>query len=376
MIRLILILLAGILNPSGCSTLVKEPIGSPYLHEVEVSRTQEGLPHVHINRHLDELGWTVQLTQGVQITIEQEKLTRWEAQRFMFWPPSILIGLIQCPGSALLYAGSFGKHGATGLQYGCRRLLMQEPLQGRQPLIQSTSRIQRQESITVPSNQATVSIGWSQSPETLLSYQPDEKGTVFVRLTHLMTRLDHEQLINATLFEHPLTCTVTQGHKVVYRTSLDVSKSSLQRLERNGMPAIALDKLPTPLTIELTEFKGLPGPHVRSLQERLTQRLLTVGVNVVADTTIRQWIQDEQQLQYKGTVADDSRVSLGRWTPSTVQISAKAEATDSRTRLVLTVSSVVSGEILGKIQTEGAAGDWATAISQAEDELITLLAHR
>ena len=113
---------------TGCSGLVQETTQETIKPSIEVSRRAEGAPTVNISAGED--GWTLSTQQSYRVSIDQEVIQEQRARRFVFWPPAVLPGLIHCPISSLLYAVSMGHAGEKGMRFGCRRLIMQEPLAG------------------------------------------------------------------------------------------------------------------------------------------------------------------------------------------------------------------------------------------------------
>ena len=332
---------------AGCAELVPELAGPPQTRTFEHDRHPTGHLRIRTEVHPDHLGWTLAIEQATAITTVIQKETPQQYRRYVFSPLSIVPGLFQCPYGVITYAFTLGYASDEPMRYGCRRLLMQEPLRGSISLPSASHRTLELTERWEPVKGGWIEVKWEGQTGLLASYPISARATV-LRLTHLM-RNDQGQ---------PTSQRVQTGRlEVFYRqrpltatTMLDVSLKQVTKAYRSVTHSIPAKRWPDPLIVQVGTLQGLPPVLEEVTKAALAGHFLRAQICFVADDPTKARIAEEQHFQLSGRVHDTQQIALGRWIPATALITGHLDTTQTAPELILQVSSIPSGEVLGTIR--------------------------
>lgn len=343
--RLLPLLLSLVL--AGCAELVPETAGPPQTRTFELDRHPTGHFQIRTELHPDHLGWTLAIEQATAVTTAIQKETPRQYRRYAFSPLSIVPGLFQCPYGLIKYALTLGYASDEPMRYGCRRLLLQEPLQGSISLPTTSHRTIELTERWEPVKGGWIEVKWEGRTGLLASYSISVRATV-LRLTHLV-RNDQGPPASQIAQTGRLEVTYRQGPHTA-RTTLDVSRKQLTKAYQSATHSIAVERWPHPLVVQAGTLQGFPPVLEEVTKAALTGHFLQAQICFVADVPTKARITEEQQLQLSGRVHDSQQVALGRWIPATVLITGHLETTQTAPEPILQVSSILSGEVLGTIR--------------------------
>ncbi|WP_213041798.1 hypothetical protein [Nitrospira defluvii] len=131
---------------------------------------------------------------------------------------------------------------------------------------------------------------------------------------------------------------------------LDVSPKQLTKAYQAATHSIPAERWPHPLVVQVAKLQGFPTVLEEVIEASLAKHFLQAQICFVADDPTKSRIIEEQQFQLSGRVHDSQQVALGRWIPATVLITGNIDTTQTAAEVVLQVSSIPSGEVLGTIR--------------------------
>ncbi len=343
--RLLPLLISFLL--AGCAELVPELAGPPQTRTFEL----DGHPTAHVrirtDMHPDHLGWTLTIEQATAITTAIQKETSQQYRRYAFSPLSVVPGLFQCPYGMIKYALTLGFASDEPMRYGCWRLFMREPLEGSIPLPANVRRTVELTERWVPVTGGSLDVKWKGETGLLASYPISAQGTV-LRLAHL-ARKDQREATSERVHAGKLEVTYRQGR---YSTTkmVDVSTSQLIKAHQTVTNPIPAERWPLRIAVQVGTLQGFPPVLEEVTKAALASHFLQTQICFVADDPIKARIAEEQQFQLSGRIHDSQQVALGRWIPATVLITGHLETTQNAPELILQVSSIPSGVVLGTIR--------------------------
>ncbi len=343
--RSFLLLISLVLT--GCAELVPEVAGPPQTRTFEFDRHPTGHYRIRTEVHPDHLGWTLAIEQATVITTAIQTETPRQYRRYAFSPLSIVPGLFQCPYGVITYALTLGYASDDPMRYGCRRLLMQEPLEGTISL-PSTSRrtlelTERWESV----KGGWIEVKWEGQTGLLASYPISVRATV-LRLAHLV-RNDQGRLRSQRVQTRRLEVSYRQGPHTA-TTIFEVSGKQLAKAYHSVTHSIPAQQWPDPLVVQVGTLQGFSPVLEEVTKAAFARHFLQAQICFVGDDPTKARIAEEQQFQLSGRVHDSQQIALGRWIPATVLITGHLETTQTAPELILQVSSIPSGVVLGTIR--------------------------
>lgn len=332
---------------AGCAGLISEVAGPPQTRVFELDRHPTGHLRIRTEVHSDDLGWTLAIEQATAVTIALQKATPRQYRRHAFSALSIVPGLFQCPYGLIKYALTLGDASDEPMRYGCRRLLLQEPLEGSIPLPTNVHRTVELTERWEPAIGGSLAVKWAGDTDLLASYPISAKSAV-LRLAHLM-RKDQSQAPSERAQAGKLELTYKQGR---YSTTLvfDVSRNQLIKASQAVSHPIPAGSWPHPVVVQVGTLQGFPPVLEEVLKAALASHFLQAQICFVADDPTKARIAQEQQFQVSGRVHDSQQVSVGRWIPATVLITGHLDRTNTWHEVALRISTVPSGELLGLIR--------------------------
>jgi hypothetical protein len=334
---------------AGCAELVPEAAGPPQTRVFELDRHPTGHFRIRTELHPDHLGWTLAIEQATAVTTAAQTETPQQYRRFAFSPLSIVPGLFQCPYGLVKYALTLCYASDEPMRYGCGRLLMREPLQGSIPL---PSNIRRTLEVTEgwePVKGGWIDVKWEGQTDLLATHPISAEGTV-LRLAHLV-RNDQVRPTSQRVQTGRLEVTYRQGPHTV-TTMLDVSPKQIAKAYQAATHSIPAERWPDPLVVQVGTLQGYPPVLEEVTKAALAGHFLRAQICFVADDPTKTRVSEEQRFQLSGRVHDNQQISVGHWIPATVLVTGHLETTQTASELILQVSSIPSGEVLGTIGLE------------------------
>jgi hypothetical protein len=302
---------------------------------------------IRTESHPDKLGWTLAIEQAIVITTAIQTETPQQYRRYVFSPLSIVPGLFQCPYGLIKYALTLGYASDEPIHYGCRRLLLQEPLQGPISLPSASHRSLELMERWEPVKGGWLEVKWEGQTGFLASYPISVRASV-LRLAHLVRNGQGPLTLQRTR-PRKLEVTYRQGRHTA-TTVLDVSGKQLVKAYQSVTHSIPAERWPDPLVIHVGTLQGFSPVLEEVTKAALASHFLHSRICFVGDDPTKARIAEEQQFQLSGRVHDSQQVALGRWIPATVLITGHLETAQTTSELVLQVSSIPSGEVLGTIR--------------------------
>lgn len=332
---------------AGCAELIPELAGPPQTRTFEHDRHPTGHFRTRTEMHPDHLGWTLAIEQATAVTTAIQKETPQQYRRYAFSPLSIVPGLFQCPYGLIKYALTLGYASDEPMHYGCRRLFMREPLEGSIPLPTNVRRTVELTEQWVPVMGGSLDVKWEGKTDLLASYPISAKGAV-LRLAHLVRR-DKWQAMPERVKAGKLEVTYRQGR---YSTMMMIEVSSHQLIKAHQIVTnpIPAERWPLPVAVQVGTLQGFSPALEEVTKAGLASHFLQAQICFVTDDRSRARITEEQLFQHSGRVRDSEQVALGRWIPATVLVTGHIDTTETAHEVVLQVSSVPSGEVLGTIR--------------------------
>lgn len=343
--RLLPLLLSLVL--AGCAELVPEAASPPQTRTFELDRHPTGHLRIRTESHPDDLGWTLAIEQATAVTIAIQKETPRQHRRYAFSPLSVVPGLFQCPYGLIRYALTLSYASDEPMRYGCRRLLLQEPLEGSIPLPTNVHHTVELTERWEPAIGGSLAVKRAGDTDLLASYPISAKSAV-LRLAHLM-RKDQSQAPSERAQARKLELTYRQGR---YSTTLvlDVSHNQLIKARQAVSHPIPAGSWPHPVVVQVGTLEGFPPILEEVTKAALASHFLQAQICFVADGPTKARITEEQRFQLSGRVHENQQVALGRWIPATILITGHLDRTNTWDELVLRISTVLSGEFLGAIR--------------------------
>ena len=328
---------------AGCAELVPEVAGPPQTRTFEFDRHPTGHYRIRTEVHPDHLGWTLAIEQATVITTAIQTETQQQYRRYAFSPLSIVPGLFQCTYGVITYALTLGYASDEPMRYGCRRLLMQEPLRGSISLPSASHRTLELTERWEPVKGGWIEVKWEGQAGLLASYPISVRATV-LRLAHLV-RNDQGRLTSQRVQTRRLEVSYRQGPHTA-TTIFEVSGKQLTKAHKSVTHSIPAKRWPDPLVVQVGMLQGFPPVLEEVTKAALASHFLHSRICFVGDDPTKARIAEEQQFQLSGRVHDSQQVALGRWIPATVLITGHLETAQTTSELVLQISTVPSGELL------------------------------
>ncbi len=356
----------------GCAELVPEVAGPAQTRVFELDRHSTGHFRIRTEVHPDHLGWTLAIEQATAVTTAIQKETPQQHRRYLFSPLSIVPGLFQCPYGLIKYALTLGYASDGPMRYGCRRLLMQEPLRGSIPLPSNIHRTLELTERWGPVKGGVIEAKWEGQTALLASYPISARVTV-LRLAHLV-RNGQGPLTSQKVQAHRLEVSYRQGPHTA-TTIFEVSGKQLAKAYQSVTHSIPAKRWPDPLVVQIGTLQGFPPVLEEVTKAALASHFLQSRICFVGDDPTKARIAEEQQFQLSGRVHDSQQIAVGNWIPATVLIAGHLDRTNSWDEVVLQISTVSSGELLGVIRLPLTDGLPLPVLQTLSEELRLLTAH-
>jgi hypothetical protein len=338
----------------------------------EFDRHPTGHVRIRTEPHPDHLGWTLAIEQATAVTTAVQTETPQQYRRYTFSPLSVVPGLFQCPYGIIKYAFTLGYASDGPMRYGCRRLLMQEPLQGSIPLPCNIHRTLELTERWEPVKGGWIDVKWAGQTDLLATYPIPAMRTV-LRLAHLL-RNDQATATSQEAHTGRLEVNYRQEPHTV-TTMLDVSPKQLTKAYQAATHSIPAERWPHPLVVQVGTLQGLPPVLEEFIKVALASHFLQSRICFVGDDSLKARIAEEQQFQLSGRVHDSQQIALGRWIPATVLITGHLETTQTASEPILQISSIPSGEVLGTIRLPVTPTTAVPIASMLDEDLRLLTTH-
>ncbi len=357
---------------AGCAELVPEVAGPAQTRTFEFDRHPTGHYRIRTEVHPDHLGWTLAIEQATVITTAIQTETQQQYRRYAFSPLSIVPGLFQCTYGVITYALTLGHASDEPMRYGCRRFLLHEPLQGTISLPSTSHRTLELTEQWEPVKGGVIEVKWEGQAGLLASYPISVRATV-LRLAHLV-RNDQGSLISERMQTGRLEVSYRQGPHTA-TTIFEVSGKQLTKAHKSVTHSIPAKRWPDPLVVQVGMLQGFPPVLEEVTKAAFASHFLQTQICFIADDPIKARIAEEQRFQLSGRVHDSQQIALGRWIPATVLITGHLETTQTAPELILQVSSIPSGEVLGTIRLPVTPTTAVPIASMLDEDLRLLTTH-
>jgi hypothetical protein len=304
---------------TGCSGLVQETSQETIRPSIEVSRRAEGAPTVNISAGDD--GWTLSAQQTYRVSIDQEVIQEQRVRRFVFWPPAILPGLIHCPISSLLYTVSLGHAGEKGMRFGCRRLIMLEPLAGTGEAPSHTKHRVSTETITEPLQSGRLEVGQAKQEIPTVSIPLSDHGQAIVGYDAVVAKDGTE----------PFRGRIVDGQTVLWSGPWPASKPSsrnhaIMEQTSGGHPPA----WPAGARIQIGTIQATTPQIGDEVSRSLIETLVGLEFCVLARPDMRHILNDEMQLHLADRVSDRDSIRTSQWLTATVLVNATVQRTGAQ----------------------------------------------
>jgi hypothetical protein len=300
---------------------------------------------VSVNPHDDALGWTVTVTEEIAHQMEHRSSQQWTGRRYVFSPLSIFAGLFQCP----LGLFSLFETNPTSnyLRFGCRRLLMFEPLAGSVPLPPTVSSEMRTEVQQNRLAHGMIQLIWPGASQHSAAYSLGADGKAELRLSHLLTLLQLAGTSSQLIEDQSLLIRAYYADGRSLELPVFVTARQLQLAHLQKPSPIEKARWPSPLILQIRiEEQSVPAQEQHFLRDRLTSWAIQRNICTVATETLQQHLLDEHRIQYDGPISDDRQVRVGQMLPPSVLLTALVERHSLASHITLQITSIRYGEIL------------------------------
>lgn len=330
----------------GCFAILSEETSGPKTYTTNVlQQTSLEAPMVSVTPHDDALGWTVTVTEEIVQQMEQRSSQQWTGRRYVFSPLSIFAGLFQCP---LGLFSLFERNPTSNYRrFGCRRLLMFEPLAGSVPLPPTVSSEMRTEVHRNRLAHGMIQLIWPGASQHSAAYSLGADGKAELRLSHLLTHLQLAGTSPQLIEDQSLLIRAhyAGGHRLELPVFVTARQLQLAHLQKPS--PTEKDRWPSPLILQIRiEDQSVPAQEQHFLRDRLTSWALQRNICTVATETMRQHLLDEQRIQYEGPISDDRQIRVGQMLPPSVFLTASMESHPLASHITLQITSIRYGEIL------------------------------
>ena len=249
---------------------------------------------------------------------------------------------------------------------------MQEPLQGSIPLPSDIHRTLELTERWEPVKGGWIDVKWEGQTDLLATYPVSAEGTV-LRLAHLVRR-GKWQATSERVQAGKLEVTYRQGR---YSTTkmVDVSNNQLIKAHQTATNPIPAERWPLHVAVQVGTLQGFPPVLEEVTKVALASHFLQAQICFVADDPTKARIAEEQHFQLSGRVHDTQQIALGRWIPATALITGHLDTTQTAPELILQVSSIPSGEVLGTIRLPVTPTTAVPIASMLDEDLRLLTTH-
>lgn len=368
-ISLSLIGVVGITILAGCGTgLTREAIGEPHIEQVIREHVPTGAPTLSLIAHDDQLGWTIFVTQPHTETRVIQKTQEWVTKRYVWFPPSIVLGLIQCPIGLLFSTMTSDMLGTDARDYGCQRLLMREPVEGT--VRTTTQEDTREETVEIiePLHGGDLVYGWPNTSLPSIRINLNNQGQASLRLSHVLGPLSQDEMTKIIMNGDEPLVKISQAGTLMVTQTLPVKQKQLHATQRQAGTPLPTERFPSRMVLMM---KGSDPALLASLEDWALRR----GWCLTAGSARQTMIVDELREQYSGRVADGELVSLGKWVPPTTMLEATLHHDKEGRRLTIRVTDLTAGEPLGTVTASGALEGWRRLVTQTTMDLEHLFKH-
>lgn len=317
----------------GYSTYIDEPREEkPYTYISRIT-PQSGLT---ATISVTETGWLITAKEPIVMERVSETVITQRVQKYVFYPPSFLVGIIQCPFEGVVYAFSGGSN-AAHLRNGCHRLMMFEPLNGNPEGPVRVALKTEQITDTHPARGRTIRIHGVNHPEEIVGVTND-KGQCFIPSDRVINETQQANL-------------ATQVH--ILEVGSVVWASTLPEISRREKASLAEITWPTPLIFEFAPIPSEAPVELIRFRQMLRYLLGSRGYWVNATPQQKHVGEEEYALGLTSALHGWSKQKSLHWTPATVLIDATVEHNELETSGRISWKNITTGTIITELQIRG-----------------------
>lgn len=363
---------------AGCIPITTNSVTGPEERQ-ERSVRPSGPPEVSLLPHPDHLGWTVVATQFHEREIDITRTVEERRIHYFLNPLAVPVGMIGCAaGGWALALSLFAPHVLstdllTMTQEACMRAIM---LDRSAPTLARTRKVESKEfqKDKRPLPDASLTLAWTSDKRIAVHYATDIEGRAIVRLSHLVTAIQHKHGAIATLpSSGDVALSVSYENQPLAQWRPVIPAGASEAALHNAPIMTPAERWPLELIATL-DIEGTSTDR-RLLETRLTRALLAQGIRVVAQADTLATLRRELERSLNGSVADTGGGGPGHWLGPTLVIAAHLHRDSARADVSIKVVNIRTSEVLARIEVPAGPNDIAlaldVALSQTEDALRT-----
>lgn len=323
----LLVLLAYSLN--GCGGYLAY-IDSPHKGKTQTFlKDLHAEPGVTVTFSESEYGWLLHAEQAVTAQQVTETTVTQKVQRYVFFPPVMLVGIFQCPFGGLVYAFSGGSI-KLQVRNGCHRLVMLEPLDGNPEGPITTTQTSDTIRMQQPARGRPVRIETPDRITTLVGYTNDQ-GILVIPL----------ELVQSSSANQPsqTKVQVLEENAVLWQQLLPPHTG------QRGVPHAA-PPWPTPLVVEFEPLSSGASLELARFQTRMQFLLGTMEYCVVADERRRSMGREELGKGLREESRGGMSVESLKWTPASVLVQTALEEGQYDLYGIIRWKNIATGELI------------------------------
>jgi hypothetical protein len=370
------VLAAGL---AGCIPITTSSVTGPE-ERLERAVRPSGAPDVALLPHPDQLGWTVVVTQVHEHELAITRTVEERRTHYFLNPLVAPVGLIGCAAGgwalalSLLAPHLLSADLPTLTQNACMQAIMVD---------RSATKLTRTRQVehtaftkeNRPLPGVSLTLTWTRDPRIAVHYTTDTEGRAIVRLSHLITVLQHTHGSFATaLPPDAVDLTVSHEGHTLARWQPILPAGAIEAARHTAPGMAPAERWPVDLIATL-EIDG-HATERRMVDARLTRALLAQGIRVVAPADTLATLQRELERSLNGSVEETGAVGPGHWLGPTLVIVAHLYQDATRTDVSVKVVNLRTREVVARIEVPAGPHDLAVALDVAVSQTAEVLRAR
>ena len=351
--------------------------------EQEYEGEPSGEPFAESVIHEDGGGWTVSAFQGVEKQVVLRVGEGREAVRFYFNPALIPVGILLSPPVII---------GAIVLPLDSNKYTEEQKVAFRKLVtvwslflvgLSPSASIEDQPSedfvyrYAVPSKRALTKgrarFLWEGPRTVQVEYPLQEDGRAVIRLSHLARAINAQGFEIARFPNAPVYLEVEVPDHTPWRHPVTVSWYELNKAIGDDVAPIPVMRLPRRLAVAISPVVDATSAEDGRFQQLAVALLRKQGIPVVTRSTALMAIDQEQQFQAMGGVADHEMRSVGVWRGATLMMVPRLIELAAGKVMSVQLVDVETGLVLGAFSVGGGTDEVDVIFDETIDRLERLL---
>lgn len=328
-LALVITFVIGGMGLTGCGGwLTRESIPTTTKPIVTVRDIRpRGAPIVTIKTTL--IGWQVNAQQPIERTEVEERAVTERVERTLFFPPSLLTGLLQCPVGALTWMLTLGTYGHELASHGCWRLLMIETLPGTATM----------------TSQTVLTTGIVNDSEPLRGAMVHLTDSLQSKRWTGSLSIDGTLLIPYSVIQNQSTEQPPQ-HLTIQRNLDTIWSGNLPAIPKTELGKPTVKQWPKRLVFQIEEPKGRDEAVLQPIQQHIQHALLREGHCVVAGDKAREQLRNEAVIQQAELTRNTMSEPSLNFIPTTVLIRVENDVAANPDEVEISWFDVEKGEFI------------------------------